>query len=656
MCGIAGIVNSNGAPIDPAVLRNMVASLRHRGPDETGATILDSAGLGHARLSIIDLAGGQQPMASADGVLWITFNGEIFNYLELRDDLIRAGHRFRTRSDTEVILHLYQEYGDRCVEYLNGQWSFAIWDRQERKLFASRDRLGVRPFFYTQIPGKFIFASEVKAIFTHPKVNRELDLQGLDQIFTFWATLPPSTIFKGVRALPPGHSLVLNDDQLTVYPYWRLQYEPASAGAPDAVRRAAEELLELLTDATRIRLRADVPVGAYLSGGLDSTLTTALIRRVHTGALRTFSVTFEDRAFDESAFQHEASAYLGTEHEQVRCAYDDIAEVFPRVIWHTEVPITRTAPAPLFMLSQLVRNSGFKVVVTGEGADEIFGGYDIFKEAKVRRFWAKQPCSTLRPRLLKRLYPYMSNIQQQSPEYLQAFFQVRPGDLENPFFSHLPRWKVTARLKTFFSDRVSAALRDYDALAEFRTRLPEDFGSMDHFCQAQYLETLHLLPGYLLSSQGDRMAMAHAVEARYPFLDHRVVAFAAKLPPVLKMKVLDEKHLLKRAARGLIPDSIISRHKQPYRAPDGQSFFCGKSRSYVHDMLSANSLRRSGVFQPEPVFALLNKFDAGCARGTQDNMALIGILSTTILIDQFISNQGGQPYPCSHEFTNSAAS
>ncbi|KAA6458331.1 asparagine synthase (glutamine-hydrolyzing) [Acidobacteria bacterium AB60] len=655
MCGLAGILNFGGEPVDPEVLGDMVAMLRHRGPDERGLVIRNSVGFGHARLSIIDIAGGRQPMQSHNNELMITFNGEIFNYLELREDLARAGHRFRTRSDTEVILHLYQRYGEHCVDYLNGQWSFAIWDKRNRKLFASRDRLGVRPFFYACTRDALVFGSEIKAIFAHPGIVHDLDPHGLEQIFTFWATLPPSTPFRGVYELPPGHSLVLQGGQLTVRRYWRLQFEPASGVSSDP-EHLVEELLELLTDATRIRLRADVPVGAYLSGGLDSTLTTSLIRRVHSGPLKTFSVGFEDRDYDESAFQREASTFLETEHDSVRCTYDDIADVFPRVIWHTEMPILRTAPAPLFLLSRLVREDGFKVVVTGEGSDELFGGYDIYKEAKIRRFWAKQPASTLRPRLLGRLYPYMQDIQKQSPAYLAAFFHVRPGDLEDPFFSHLPRWELTSRLKMFFSDEIKTELHGYDPLEELRAQLPPDFGRMDPFCQSQFLETAYLLPGYILSSQGDRMAMAHAVEGRYPFLDHRVVSFAATIPATLKMKALNEKHILKRAARGLVPDSIIARHKQPYRAPDGRSFFNGKHREYVQDTLSSSSVRDAGLFKPDAVNGLLSKFAAGHANGTKDNMALVGILSTALIMDQFILNFRRSPHLCSHEFTNCAAS
>ena len=654
MCGIAGIIKSDGQPIEPHFLRSMVGCLRHRGPDAADVVSKEIAGFGHARLSIIDLAGGAQPMQNADRSLWITFNGEIFNYLELRESLIALGHQFATRSDTEVILHLYEQYGERCLDHMNGQWSFAIWDVRQRKLFAARDRLGIRPFFYTQTPDAFVFASEAKALFAYPGVRRELNLQALDQVFTFWVSLPPTTIFRHISELPPGHSLELKDGDVKVRRYWRLNYEPEGYSGPDYVERKTEELLDLLLDATRIRLRADVPVGAYLSGGLDSTLTTALIRRVHSGRLKSFSVSFSDADFDESVHQREASAFLNTEHEEIRCTYDHIADVFPDVVWHAESPLLRTAPAPLFLLSQLVRNHGFKVVMTGEGSDEILGGYDIYKEAKIRQFCARTPDSRFRPLLLKRLYPYMKNIQQQSPEYLKRFFHVGPSDLASPFFSHLPRWELTSRLKMFFSEDVKAELSGYDSMAELRAQLPSGFDALDRFCQAQYLESAYLLPGYILSSQGDRMAMAHAVEGRYPFLDYRVVQFAAKLPPVVKMKVLNEKYLLKRAAQGLIPHSIIQRHKQPYRAPDGKSFFHGKNLDYVNEFLSPESLTAMGVFNPAAVRALVDKFRVGRASAIKDDMALVGILSTAIVINKFIDNYRGREERC-NQFANSYA-
>ena len=634
MCGISGIVKLRGGSVSRERLEGMIAALRHRGPDAKDSYVAEQVGLAHARLSIIDLEGGRQPMSIDDGRLWITFNGEIFNYIELREELIRKGHQFATRSDTEVILHLYQEEGENCVRHLNGQWAFAIWDVQRRKLFASRDRLGVRPLFYTHTSDTFLFASEIKALLACPEVTRELDPLALDEIFTFWVTLPPRTAFKNIHQLPPGHSLVLENGEIRVQEYWRLEYAPGSCAETDD-NKLADQLSELMLDATRIRLRSDVPVGAYLSGGLDSTYITALTQSLVGDRLRTFSVSFDDPDYDESGYQREATAYLGTEHSDVRCSYTDIATVFPDVVRHAEQPILRTAPAPLYMLARLVRESGFKVVLTGEGADETMGGYDIFKEAKIRRFWARQPESRLRPLLLKRLYPYMSGIQRQPTAYLKKFFHVDAEDLASPFFSHLPRWELTAKLKMLLSGDVRAETQAANPLGELERALPTDFRSWSAFSQAEYLEATQLLPGYILSSQGDRMAMAHSVEGRYPFLDHRVVEFAAKLPPNLKMKCLDQKHLLKRAAKGLIPESIRMRFKQPYRAPDGKSFF-GGSWSYVQEMLSPENVKRDGIFDCGAVASLVAKFESGRANSVRDDMALVGVLSTEILVEEFV--------------------
>jgi asparagine synthase (glutamine-hydrolysing) len=635
MCGISGIVNLRGDPVVAAELAPMIAALAHRGPDAHGFFTLRDVGLAHARLSIIDLEGGKQPMSIEDGTLWITFNGEIFNYVELREELIKKGHKFATRSDTEVILHLYQEEGEDCVRHLNGQWAFAIWDERQQKLFLSRDRLGVRPLFYTRTDNRFLFASEVKALFAHPEVRRELDFRALSQILTFWVTVAPRTAFKNIWQVPPGHSLTFIGGEVRVWRYWDLEYCPENEDGQEGKTRLAEELLSLLLDATRIRLRSDVPVGAYLSGGLDSTLITALTRQLVGDRLRTFSVSFEDTEFDESEYQKEASTFLRTQHTGIRCSPGDIAAVFPDVVWHTEQPVVRTAPAPLFLLAKLVRQSGYKVVLTGEGADEMMGGYDIFKEAKIRRFWAKCPTSQSRALLLRRLYPYMENIQRQPSSYLRNFFHVKPEDLVSPYFSHMPRWELTAKLKMFLADDVRAEAESHSPLGDLDHVLPSSFKSWVPFSQAEYLEAMFLLPGYILSSQGDRMAMAHSVEGRYPFLDYRLVEFAAKLSPTLKMKVLDQKHLLKHAARGHIPDSIVNRHKQPYRAPEGKSFFLS-SQPYVEELLSPERIRQDGVFDPEAVRALVMKFKNGRASSTKDNMTLVSVLSTQILVDQFV--------------------
>lgn len=647
MCGISGILKLRSGEADRDQLGHMTAALRHRGPDACGTSVVGQLGFAHARLSIIDLQRGAQPMSSFDGHLWITFNGEIFNYIELREQLGKKGHRFITRSDTEVILEAYREYGEHCVRHFNGQWAFAIWDKSKQRLLLSRDRLGVRPLYYAETPDAFLFASEIKALLEFPGVGCELDLKALEQIFTFWVTLPPRTAFRNIKELPPGHSMVVENGHARIYRYWSPTYNPELLLAARE-KQLTEDLLNLLLDATRIRLRSDVPVGAYLSGGIDSTITTALTHAIVGDRLRTFSVSFEDAEFDESGYQREASNFLRTQHSDVSCSYNDIAMVFPDVIRHTEQPIIRTAPAPLYLLSKHVRESGFKVVLTGEGADEILGGYDIFKEAKIRRFWGRDLNSTFRPLLLRRLYPYMDNLQRQSPAYLKSFFRVTESDLRSPFFSHLPRWQLTSKLKALFADEVRSDLNGYDAVAELEGQLPQGFASWNPFNQAEYLEAMYLLPGYILSSQGDRMAMAHSVEGRYPFLDYRVVEFAANLPPNLKMKVLDQKHLLKLATGGLIPESIRKRPKQPYRAPDGKSFFGAKVPEYVEELLSPTRIKHDGIFSPQRVAALVNKFRNGVAIGTKDNMGLIGILSTQLLLEQFIHRWDQRPTLCNH--------
>jgi asparagine synthase (glutamine-hydrolysing) len=363
-------------------------------------------------------------------------------------------------------------------------------------------------------------------------------------------------------------------------------------------------------------------------------------RRFTDAKLRTFSVTFEDAEFDESSYQRQAIDYLQVEHQQVMCRKQDIAEHFPHVIWHAEQPTVRTAPAPMYLLARLVHQHGFKVVLTGEGADEMFGGYDIFKEAKVRRFWAQRPNSRLRPLLLRKLYPYMPSLQKQPDDYLRAFFHARPEDLQNPFFSHLPRWDLTSKLGLFYSKQLKQALSEHATRDRIEHDLPAAYRSWHPFCQAQYLESRYLLPGYLLSTQGDRMAMAHGVEGRFPFLDYRVAAFAAKLPPRLKMKVLNEKYLLKRAGQGLIPPFLLKRPKQPYRAPEALSFFdpqSGKARAeYIEEMLFKDKLAQFGIFEPAPVQLLVDKARRGKVIGIRDGMALVSILSTQLLAAQFI--------------------
>ena len=647
MCGIVGYLGEAGDRHDDRwLLGRMVDRLSHRGPDEKGFHVGSGMGLGHARLSIIDLAEGRQPMANAERTVWLVFNGEIFNHVELRAELTERGHRFRTRSDTEVILHLYEEKGVDCVDDLNGDFAFAIWDERCRQLMLARDRMGVRPLHYTDHGGRLYFASEIKALLTVPGIRAELDPIALDQIFTFWFPLSPRTAFRGIRELPPGHVLTIRGDRRELRRYWHLDFPHAGEGGALAGRGAAsiaEELRALLLDATKIRLRSDVPVGAYLSGGLDSSIITAAVKRLVPERLRTFSVTFENAEFDERDFQQDMVRALDTQHQEIRCGGGDIAAVFPQVVAHAERPFLRTAPAPLFALSGLVHDQGYKVVLTGEGADEVFAGYDIFKEAKLRRFCARQPESHLRPLLYRRLYPYLPRLHDQSSRYLAAFFATGEGELADPLFSHLPRFKTTAGAKRFLSGEVRKALGDYDALAEMRDGLPADFMRWHSLSRAQYLETVHLLPGYILSTQGDRMSMAHSVEGRYPFLDHRLVEFAAQIPPAMKIRALREKHILRESVAEMLPEAIARRPKQPYRAPDSQSFVGAGVPAPVIEALSPAAIAEAGHFDPMAVARLVDKCRRNPNGGARDNMAFVGILSTQLWQRSFVGEGQGEP-------------
>jgi asparagine synthase (glutamine-hydrolysing) len=611
----------------------MVAMIRHRGPDEFGIYRDEAAGLGSARLSIIDLAGGSQPIGNEDGRLWIVFNGEIFNYVELRPELEQRGHRFSTHTDTEVILHLYEDYGPGCLRYLNGQFAIAIWDRLDRTLFLARDRLGIRPLFYIVRDGRLVFGSEIKSILAHPGVSAEIDPASLEQIFTYWSTLQPRTAFKEIHEIPPAHYLLARGGSIDLRRYWSLDFtaDPADSRSDGDYQ---EELQDLLVDATRIRLRSDVPVGAYLSGGLDSSLTTAMVRRYTGNRLETFSIAFENPDFDESGFQLQMAKHLGTEHRVIHCTHSDIGRVFPDVLWHTETPILRTAPAPLFMLSKLVNDHRFKVVLTGEGADEFLGGYDIFKEMKIRRFWARNPDSKWRQLLFRRIYPDISGLGDTSSAFLAAFFKRDLTATGMSSYSHVVRWSNTSRTHRFLAGGQKSAVSFDDSLS-----LPGTYSTWSHLGQAQYLEATIFLSEYLLSSQGDRMAMAHSVEGRYPFLDYRVVEYANRLPPRLKMRGLTEKWLLKQIGRRLLPAEIWQRPKRPYRAPVHRSFF-PSTPEYVDELLSERGLKETQFFNPASVGQLLRKARSGARLSEVEDMAFAGVLSTQLVYHHFVCNFG----------------
>lgn len=635
MCGIAGILSLHESlPAQEAVIRQMLGMIRHRGPDQFGIYLDDCVGLGNARLSIIDLSGGQQPVSNEDGTLWIVFNGEIFNYIELRPDLEARGHRFATDSDTEVLLHLFEEYGPDCLSRLNGQFAFAVWNTRDRSLFVARDRLGVRPLFYAQTQSELLFGSEVKSLLATGKVSPDVDPVSLDRIFTYWSPLPPRTIFRDIRELPPGHWLRVRRGNLEVHRYWQVDFqeEPASAIREE---QAQEELASLLIDAVKVRLRADVPVGAYLSGGLDSSLIASIVRQHATNRLDTFSIAFDDARFDESGFQRRMAESLGTEHQVLKVTHTDIGRVFPEVIWHTETPLMRTGPAPMFLLSGLVRERGYKVVLTGEGADEFLAGYDIFKEAALRRFWARQPESKCRPQLFQRLYRDIPEFGRMSGTLLSSFYREGLTDTSAPEYSHAVRWRNTARARRFFSEELKSAASQ-NTSTEPPIDYPVPYPTWRPLQRAQYLEIATFLSPYLLASQGDRVAMAHSVEGRFPFLDYRVVEFCNRLPASFKLRGLTEKYLLKRLGRRWLPSEIWKRPKRPYRAPIHRSFFHDGAPEYVREMLSSDRIRQAGFFKADAVSALVRKIGHHVQIGETDDMALAGILSAQLWHERFV--------------------
>lgn len=646
MCGIAGIIDFSANRPSQNTLRRMLGVMRHRGPDAFGIYLDENAGIASSRLSIIDLNTGDQPIFNEDKTVWVVLNGEIFNYPELRAALEAKGHRFQTESDTEVLVHLYEDHGPECVHQLNGQFGFAIWDVPKKTLFLARDRLGIRPLFYCLKNNRLVFGSEIKTLFADPKIPKAIDPKGLSQIFTFWAPFGEQTVFRDVKQLMPGHWALFGMNGFKVHKYWQLSF-PNAYDQKRPLEEWTEELRALLQDAARLRLRADVPVGAYLSGGLDSTYISSLVKRDFNNRLCTFSVTFTDSRFDETSFQKKAIEALKTDHRSVRCSERELGETFPEVIWHAETPILRTAPAPLFMLSKLVRDSNYKVVLTGEGADEIFAGYNIFKEDRVRRFWAKRPDSKIRPLLLRKLYPYVfSSGNGRAAMFLENYFKKGLNEMDSPAYSHMVRWNNTANITSFFSNGLAENCPRFDDLMRgFTSALPFDFMNWDTLSRAQYTEISIFLSNYLLSSQGDRMAMGHSVEGRFPFLDHRVVELAATIPPPYRLNGLKGKYILRKAADGLVPQDVIDRRKQPYRAPISKCFLGDGACEYVRELLSDDSIRQAGYFDPKKVRQLVmkGKKQGGDLAGERDSMALVGILSTQLLHHQFIRNF--PPYP-----------
>jgi asparagine synthase (glutamine-hydrolysing) len=637
MCGLAGVHRGAQNLVDSSLLLTMAGELRHRGPDGTGLYLDGPFGMTNTRLAIVDLAGGDQPLSEERGRYWVMQNGEVYNYVELMGELNALGHRFSTTCDTEVIAHAYEEWGPRFLERLNGDFAIAVWDRERQEVLIARDRFGVRPLFLAEYGGDVCFASEAKALLRHPAARRELDPVGIVDTFTTWATLPDRSAFVGIRELPPAHYAVIGRDGIVEERrWWDLQFSPVE-GSEEAL---VDELEAILESSTQIRLRADVPVAAYLSGGLDSSVTAALAARTVGPGLHAFGVGFEDARFDESAAQDAIAAELGVTFHRTTVEAADIAAVFPRVVELAEKPLLRTAPAPLLELAGAVQDAGLKVVLTGEGADELLGGYDIFREDKVRRFWARDPESKLRPLLFRRLNRWLSTDPARAGAFLGQFYGRDLANTDDPLYSHRIRFANTARCLRMLRPEFTARAAGEDPAQRLIGSLPPGFGGFSPLGRAQYLEVATFFQGYLLHAQGDRMLMGHAIEGRFPFVDVRLAELAARLPDSLRLRGLREKYALRRVAARLLPEQIHARPKIPYRAPIGGVFFGAGQPEYVRRLLEPSALEAAGVLDSAAVGRLVAKFEGGAARGVSetDEMALVGALSIMLLHDQLVAN------------------
>ena len=588
MCGIAGWTGE----ADAEALGRMRAALRHRGPDEEGEYVSDRVTLIHERLSIIDVASGQQPMSSADGRYTIVYNGETYNYLELREELRGRGYVFRTNSDTETVLHLYEEMGAACVARMQGMFAFAVWDRDEQILFLARDRLGIKPLFYAEAGGGLVFASELKGILAHGAVKVELDPEGLDHYLTFMYVPAPRTVVKGVRKLRPGHTLTLRDGRVKESCYWELPAAEEAAGR-ESEEEAAENLSGLLREAAGCRLMSEVPLGAYLSGGLDSSIVVGMMAQASGAAVNTFSVGFEERGFDERRWARLVADRFRTEHRELVVGHHS-ADELPRIIRALDEPVADAAAVPTYFMAELTK-AHVTVVLTGEGADELFAGYSHYKLLSWcdRLAWlspgvaARGLGGALGAGRSARGLAYVGSLRDRAGAYLA---------LKSVF--------TAAEKRALYSDGLCAYTRGTTPPDAIVRRFLHP-GGEPYLHQLLRLDLATWLPDDLLVKV-DRMTMAHAVEARVPFLDHRVVEAVMRMPPSWKLRRLTGKRILRRVGAGLLPKEITRRRKTGFAVPVGE-WAAGEMREMVMDLLSPTAVRRRGLFRPEAVARLTGR-------------------------------------------------
>jgi asparagine synthase (glutamine-hydrolysing) len=595
MCGIAGVIRPTAASSaieGRELIQRMCDVITHRGPDDEGFYVDGCVALGMRRLSIIDLATGRQPISNEDGSVWLVFNGEIYNYQELRGDLLTRGHRFRTNSDTETIVHLYEELGDRCVEKLRGMFGLAIWDARERKLLLARDRVGKKPLHYAQIGDTLIFGSEIKSLLQHPRLKREANLEALSDFLSFGYVPEPQTAFRNIHKLPPGHTLTFQNGQLSTRCYWDFSYDGQAEPARDE-REYIERLLYELEEAVRIRLMSEVPLGVFLSGGIDSSTVVAMMARALKEPIKTFSIGFPEASYDELEYARITAKHFNTDHHEF-IVTPDICRLVEEIVWHHDEPFGDVSSIPTYVVSKMAREH-VTVVLSGDGGDEVFGGYERYATYKRRAVFEHLPAAARRNLLLplSRMLPAIA------PG--KNFLRNIALDPAARYVDDLSFFDERAK-RRLLSNKAARALRGHDSATEFR-RLFNLSISPERVDHLLYLDSKTYLPGDILTKV-DRMSMAHSIETRAPLLDHKLIEYVQTIPGSLKLHGLETKHILKRAVTGIVPDEIIHRQKQGFGVPIRQ-WFKRELKDLLQDTLSDRSTRERGLLNPRAVRGLI---------------------------------------------------
>ncbi len=632
MCGIAGISHP-ALSADPltGMISGMLAYIGHRGPDGAGYVVDDGFAMGTVRLAIMDPASGAQPFCDPTGRYWLCYNGEIYNYLELSAELEAMGCQFHTHCDTEVVLNAWITWGPDCLKRFNGGFAFALYDSATGEVFLARDRFGKRPIFFARHGDSLLFASEMKAFLAVPGFAFEQDPDQISSILGQWTPLPDQSGFKGIESLPIGRWLSWRNGSVNVHAYADLRFDEGPDVASEA--DALDLIRERLTRSVELRLRSDVEVGVYLSGGVDSAIVASLAEDISRKPLSTFSVEFEDAEFDESGDQKLVSEHLGTHHHAQRITHADIADATPDAVYHAEVPAFRSAFVPMYILSKRTKDEGVKVILSGEGADEAFLGYDLFKETLLRDAWDKLPEDVRRTRL-EQLYPHLAHYGPEDIAAVTGLYHQFSSEKMPGLFSHELRFQngqFSARL-------MKEAGSPFKAISDLVAGSP-GYAGLSPTEKAQWLEYKTLLPGYLLSTQGERMSLAHGVENRCPFLDPDLFALATSV----NLKFDDgftEKRLLREAFRGRLPDRIIDKRKFPYRAPDAAAFAALRP-DYLDLVLSEEELAKVPFLNSKFAQRLANKVLTKPANeiSTKENQTFLYLLSICLLHRAFVRRE-----------------